>query len=60
MEYSECSKCHSVFERPDHVPDNHPGYFCPVCRKIGYMALGIVHFLTDSQLNILPVEIMTA
>jgi hypothetical protein len=54
-----CPKCYSIFERPEHVPNDHPGYFCPECRNRGYAMLGIVHFKSDSQLNILPPDVTT-
>jgi len=44
-----CPKCFSVFERPDHIPVGHPGYFCPVCKEKGYLMIGIVHFTPDPE-----------
>jgi hypothetical protein len=60
MREGVCPKCHTEFKRPDHVPPNHPGYFCPACKEEGYAVLGVVHFTPDINANILPEEVMTA
>jgi len=41
-----CGVCMTWFRHPEHTPHNPSpnGAFCPVCKKNGLMAPGVVHF----------------
>ena len=42
----QCGVCRTWFSHPQTTPYNPSphGAFCPVCRKNGLMAVGVVHF----------------
>jgi len=59
-EYATCPKCDISFERPGYIPPEHTGFLCPECRRRRYTVVGVVLFIPDINLNILPAGLMTA